>query len=976
MTSFKRLQIVLAVFLTAFAFLPLAAEAQLTNGTISGRIIDQQGGAVPGVVVRAVDVATGISHELVTDDAGLYRLAGLPIGRYKVSTSIAGFGPTESLIWVNVATNVALDIKLELARVGEVVDVKAGAPRVSSREEVVDLPRLEGLPLNGRQLADVAATLPGVGLGSHSDPAKSAQHTAQVNGGNGRNINTLMDGGDNNDDTVGGLLQLFPLEAIEQFNFLTQRFDAEYGRGGAVMNIVTKSGTNALRGSWFTLMRDDSLNAKTFSEKLGGVDKQPYKRYQYGGSLGGPIVQNKAHFFGAYERTQQDTKQVINTGNLLAGDGVYDVPFREDLLTAKVTAALSPKQYFAVRYGRDHNTQPSGAATNAAYSTWATSTNSYDSVNLNHNWVVGRSSLNEVVLQFSNYLNETPANTDLPAVTLASGAKWGSNANAPQSTEQRRWQFRDDYSFTMTGLGLSHEIRSGLNVMHTPRLFVSNRGGTQGIMGMSSNNLEGGVASVLLIGGSVSSNIPLDLYGLYVQDDWRVTNRLTLNLGVRYDYLDGMPIAQTSQNFLNMQAAGQTGRFDGTFLEGFGKTTRNDADNVQPRLGAALDLWGNGRDIIRGGWGIYTDLAYTNANALTASLEGSGIILQVGCPTPGAPYCGPQGLLKADGTLFHYSDPIDSLGIAYLTPTTGEAVSPRLEQPFSYQTNVGWSHELNASTSITADYVRVDGRDINQRVRPNVFVAPGVRYLSGITVTPVSTFKTAISEGESRYDAFIMAVRRRMSAGFDLNASYTLAKATSTVGTASDELTQNLIQNINDPFSAFQNGPSTRTDARHRVTLSAIVQAPYDIRIASIFSYRSALPATTLENIDLNSDGNNNDQTPIAYNYTGLDGNVATFEEAGTCKTVNCSRRAPFSQLNMRISRAFPLFGHSRIEAIAEVFNVFNAKNPVLPLSMPRLGATASGPVQLSTFMQPTAYAGDVGQSEQRIGQVGFRVTF
>ena len=150
-----------------------------------------------------------------------------------------------------------------------------------------------------------------------------------------------------------------------------------------------------------------------------------------------------------------------------------------------------------------------------------------------------------------------------------------------------------------------------------------------------------------------------------------------------------------------------------------------------------------------------------------------------------------------------------------------------------------------------------------------------------------------------------------MSAGFDLNASYTLAKATSTVGTASDELTQNLLQDISDPFGSFQHGPSTRTDARHRMTVSAIVQAPYDIRVAPIFSYRSALPVTTLEGLDLNADGVNNDHTPMAYRYTGLDANgVATFEEAGACETVNCSRRAPFSQLNMRISRTFPLFGH------------------------------------------------------------------
>ena len=129
--------------------------------------------------------------------------------------------------------------------------------------------RIESLPLNGRQFANLAATIPGVGLGFHSDPTKSTQYSPQIDGGNGRNINYQIDGGDNNDDTVGGLLQLFPLEAIQEFNFITQRYKAEYGRSnGGVMNIVTKSGTNDCRGSWFTSFRDKRLNAKTMTEKL------------------------------------------------------------------------------------------------------------------------------------------------------------------------------------------------------------------------------------------------------------------------------------------------------------------------------------------------------------------------------------------------------------------------------------------------------------------------------------------------------------------------------------------------------------------------------------------------------------------------------------------------------------------------------------------------------------------------------------
>src|SRR6185436_18505086 len=253
---------------------------------------------------------------------------------------------------------------LQVAQVAESVSVSGASPLVevssSSVGGVVDVQNIESLPLNGRQFANLALTIPGVGLGFHSDPTKSTQFSPQIGGGNGRNVNYQIDGGDNNDDTVGGLLQLFPLEAIQEFNFVTQRYKAEYGRSnGGVMNIVTKSGTNQNSGSAFSLFRDQSLNARTHSEEISDADKADYRRYQFGGSFGGPIAINRAFFFGAVERTQQDTNQTVNTLGLFPDeDGVYKTPFRETLLTVKQTTTLNQAQYLAIRYGRNNNTQP------------------------------------------------------------------------------------------------------------------------------------------------------------------------------------------------------------------------------------------------------------------------------------------------------------------------------------------------------------------------------------------------------------------------------------------------------------------------------------------------------------------------------------------------------------------------------------------------------------------------------------------
>lgn len=969
---------------TVVVLLALAAApvlAQQSTGHVAGRVADEQGAAVPGVLITGTSRETGFVRTDLTDREGLYQLNALPVGNYDIVAQLKGFTRVESqAIVVNVSQTTDLNITLRVAAIAETVSVVGKSPLIpttsSSVGQVVDISRIESIPLNGRQFANLAAIVPGVGIGFNSDLTKGLQYTPQIGGGNGRNINYQMDGGDNNDDTVGGLLQLFPLEAVQEFNVLAYRFDAQYGRGASVMNVVTKSGTNELRGTWFTLFRDDALNAKTFTEAINKIPKQDYRRYQFGGSAGGPISRDKAHFFAAYERTQQDTKQAVNTLGLLPGeDGVYDTPFRENLLTAKVTTTLGAPHYLAVRYARNTNSQPNGAGLRAAPSAWSTSSNTFNSLNVNHNWMTAAARLNEFVFQYADFANEIPGSSSSPFLMFPNGVTSGSNPVAPQSTEQTKWQFRDDLSWTASEWGgLAHEVKAGVNWIHEPHLFISTTGGSAGFYTMASNDLNGPVQQVQVIGGASAVNIPLDLYSLYIKDDWRVTGRLTLNIGLRWDYVDGLDIDQSrNPNFQAMQAAGRAGRFAGTVLDDFGKDPKSDLDNIQPRLGFALDATGDGRDVIRGGWGIYTDFAYTNTNALTPAIDavgGSGLVFLA---------VNPSGIRKPDGTFFRASDPLASIAALNvvnpnLPPLTGVILSPRLEQPFTYQTNIGWAHEFSADTAITADYVRAEGRDLNVRLRSNTIV-DGRRYLGDLGLQPNSiAIRTGISRGTSLYDGLILGLRRRFSRGFDATASYTFSRSVSSIGSASDELDQNLVQDIRNPFGPVQDAPSMRTDARHRVSISAVVQAPLGLHVSPILLYRSALPAHSFEGLDLNGDGNVNDKTASAYRYTGLsaDGR-ATFQEAGACKTVNCSRRAPYSQLNLRISRSVPLNRDARMEIIGEMFNVFNASNPFIPIMTRRLSA---GGAPLASFMQPTAFAGDFQQPEQRIGQLGVRFTF
>ena len=319
----------------------------------------------------------------------------------------------------------SLELTLSVAALAENVTVTGQTPLIETTSSavggVVDVDKIEAMPLNGRQFANLAMTIAGVGMGFHSDPTKSSQYSPQIAGGNGRNVNYQIDGGDNNDDTVGGLLQLFPLEAIQEFNMITSRYKAEYGRSnGGVMNIVTKGGANKYGGSWFTMLRDKSLNAETQSENLADLSnvaaglaatgKNDYSRYQYGGSFGGPIVQNRAHFFFAAERSQQNTKQIVDTfGMFPAQEGAFDIPVTETLFTGKVTMNVTPNQYLSVRYGRNSNAQVYNASKRSVPDNWGDSTNTFNSINMNHNWVLGGTKLNEFIFQYADFLNNITA---------------------------------------------------------------------------------------------------------------------------------------------------------------------------------------------------------------------------------------------------------------------------------------------------------------------------------------------------------------------------------------------------------------------------------------------------------------------------------------------------------------------------------------------------------------------------------------
>ena len=767
-------------------------------------------------------------------------------------------------------------------------------------------------------------------------------------------------------------MQLFPLEAIQEFNFVTSRSKAENGRSnGGVMNIITKSGTNDLHGSFFTLFRDTAMNAITTTEKNNKAAKQDYRRYQYGGSFGGPIVTDKMHYFGAIERTQQDTYQVVSTKGLFPSlDGTFATPYRETLANVKVTANVGASQYLSVRYGRNQNSQPYGAAANRSVSAWGDSGNTFNSINLNHNWVLGGNKLNEFIFQYADFANNITANSQDPYRIFPNGVAVGQSPNTPQTTEQKKWQFRDDFSWHVTGKGgQGHDMKVGVNFINEPRLYITFNGGKNVPQNTYLlDNVNAPISNVTMNGGDAAANIPLKQYAFYLQDDWAVTNRLTVNAGLRYDLIEGFQFDQSKNpNFVIMQNAGKAGQLAGIKgLENFGQTPKNDTNNWQPRIGFAYDLRGDGHDVIRGGWGIYMDMAYTNSNALFAASDatgkGFGPVLSVD---------NQSGIRNPDGSFYQVGQPLSNIASQNqanpnATPVFGQFTDPLLQMPYTRQTSVGWSHQLAPTTVVTADFVRADGRDLNVRPRINTrIIGTTTRRLAFLGINPnaIST-RPAISRGESKYTALITGLKRRMSNNLDFGVTYTLASARSQIGTAADELNSNLLQDatlLYDDPKIY--GPTSRTDSRHAGAFSMVWMAK-GFTVAPTYFYRSPLPVQTIQGRDANLNGENNDLPLRAFKFAGV--GVAP-EDIGSCDTWNCSRGAWRTQMNLRVSRGFRITGTARVEAIAEIFNLLNASNPAFTIVNNQTSAL---------FMQPNAYAGDFQQPEQRVGQIGFRFSF
>jgi len=960
-----------ALALAALSCLP--AIAQTAGGGITGRVMDDKKAPLPGVTISATQKDTGFNRVTVTSSDGSFRIASLPVGLYTVTAELAGFATVNvQEVKVTVATDRALEVTMTPSTVSESITVVDEAPLVQTSPAigtVVNQRELENLPLNGRQFANLATLAPGTQLSVNSDPTKPGQQTIALNGGSGRNVNFLIDGGDNTDDTIGGALQNFNLEAVQEFKIQTQQYKAEYGRTtGGVLSVVTKSGTNILSGSAYGFFRDKSLNSETVAEQQAGSGKQAYRREQYGAALGGPIIKDKLHFFATWEKTDRKTNYLVDTqGALPQFDGLsVPTPFTDELGTAKLSYDISPKQYLQVRYGYQKNSDKYGASALTAPSALGTVTNKYSSLLVGHTWQVGSDSLNEALFQWTKFDNAITADSNDPTLFFPSGATEGQNQNTPQATRQTKFQYKDDFSWSQTLGGRRHDFKAGLNYIDEPTLEGDFTVGTTGQYTLATNDPKGGVTNITVFGGFSGQKTPVKQYDGYLQDDWYASDRLTVNLGIRYDLWTGYDLNQRSNPIWQLLSTQTT--YHESYLRDFqgggGGVLKNDTNNWGPRIGATYDLKGDGRHLLRGGWGIYYDFPYTNATIL---FPASAVQSNYGVVYSAAPLPGDTVVRNPDGTVFHVGQPLPPnqlKGSGAFAPN--EIASPTLQAPAATQTSLGYSWEVNRSLGFNFEAVDIHYRDLpfrfkfNARLDANGNPMPDVRF-----PTLGTGVRMWYGKGQAKYDGVNLGFHAR-TRSFQLQGFYTYSKTDGNVlagaydfrisdahhqpdysgGKRKDTSVDPL-----DPLCSACFGP-LNVDARHRLTAAGTWQAPFGFDVSGIFRYRSAQPYTVFLLQDVNKDGFTTDLAPGAGH-------------------VNSARGESFSQFDLRIAKSFAFSSRGSIEVIAEVFNLFNAKNP-------NVFGNAYDPVTGALIGRTTnAYAGSNAlQGEQRLAQLGLRVRF
>jgi hypothetical protein len=904
-----------------------AAVAQVVTADVTGRVADPSGAAVVGASVTARNTGTGVSRTTQTNDEGSFTITQLPAGTYEITVEAANFSRARlPNIELNVGTTRTLNFDLQPGQVTETVDVTTDLVLVETTRSdiggIVTPVEVENLPLINRTFANLSVIMPEARPAGNFDPTKTRVGNVAFNGGDGRQVDVNVDGGDNKDNVVGSLLQNFSYESIQEFQVLQHRWTAEQGRAvGGVVNVVTKSGTNEFHGSLFSNFRDEQWRALDFFEKQRRAAdptfrKPSFSRQEIGGSIGGPLHlprfgeggpatfsgRDRLFFFFALERFRERQNVAVSQAalpqlRLIPGNAAVSeipTPYNDTLLTAKIDHRISDRQSMFYRFAYQKNDSPNDQVPNPATTdlTGGNFTNNklYSFV-VNHSYTFSPTKLNQFVFHIQDFKNEILGVTTNPRLTFPGGVEIGPNVNTPQATLERKYQFRDDFSW----LAGDHSLKFGTNYIYTDLggyFFFGSSGYTVTFFDSPTTiaalpqgfATPGLVQNISFATGEASHDQIFHQLAFYVQDDWKFRRNLTFNLGLRWDANIGNLPDQTNNRTFAILRQLNDPRAQALTSDP-SKLSRSTPSwtEFQPRVGFAYDPTGTGRTVIRGGYGIFYDQLFQNLTIFGLAQSGPEIYQTVLNLTNERR---PDGTVTGQIPGFRYGiDPLPGLPAGFSldqlgTGSFGRITDPDATEPYVQKFSLGFETQVGRNVTLSSDYVHTLGiheprvQVINPRIgslcnpaypgsnptSPRCVRGANSRYFdlaftqAGLPANRLEQINMIGTTNRSLYDSWTTTLRGRRR-NMTFSASYVLANSRSWGGQPVASYTGNGIAiTPEDQFREEEFGP-TRFDERHRVVASGVFDLPYGFQLSPILQLASARPFSPTTGVDINGDG-------------------------------------------------------------------------------------------------------------------------
>ncbi len=901
----------LAVFFVFLALVaPVAwAQSNVATGELLGTVKDAEGGVLPGVTVEVKNSETGLVRRAVTNNQGVFRFEFLPVGIYDIRAELSGFRPeVRQGIRVSLGASVRVEFTLNVGTLAEAITVTAAAPLVeTTRPDVANAVgevQIANLPLNGRDFLDFIALTP--------QSVVDDNQRAHIGGMRGIQNNFNIDGANAQSsffgEERGGTRPAFTFSqaAIKEFQVLASSYNVQFGNAsGGIINAITKSGTNEFKLDTWYYFRDQSMVEQAKKPPAGSQPpKRDFEQHQYGLAVGGPVIKDKLHYFVSYDGQRKDMPLFIQFRNFPAGKeadfqaktglNLADETNRTIIQTNDVDSILGKLDWqlsssFLVTVRHNYSNYEGQNATSDIITTGVSNNglekNKFNSSVVSISGVLAANAFNELIVQYAK--EERPRlanNTSIPEVAIASDAFFGQNNFLPNNLIEERTQFADNFSYYLE----KHGIKAGFNVdlVSYDDLFYRYQGGRYFYRSWAdffNNKPSQYIQSFSDFGGRVKFDT--NYYSGYLQDEWKPTSHLTITAGVRYDFQDNPKPKETNPKFPN------TGKIP------------DDKNNWAPRVGFAWDPFGEGKTVVRGGFGYFYDITPTllTANAmLTNGLRVVRVTLNCTssqpCPT--------------------FPNTFPSLGSLPITTPDLFVFAPGYEAPETKRFSIGIEHELGGSYAVGGEFIWSYTTHLERlwdlNLVPVGWTEFGTHYYnpSRKNYRDFGRIGQFTDDAEARYWAIVLKARKRWADRWMFDASYTYSKwrdnnsnertvSIGTYGAGDDHL------NIMDNW-----GPGDY-DTPHKFVLSAVVLLPWDIQFSTIATVRSGYPFTPTDGRDLNNDG-----------YTG---DRAWWN--GVHYGRNSFRQPWYRNVDMRLSKIFRFGSSYELEIIGEAFNVFDFSN-------------------------------------------------